>query len=77
MNERLNGKAPRKLLFLFEILSLSLIFLYSWEGIQTETYVIAVGLVLLIYFSNFLLGRIHIFDSVHADFHWNNHDLQD
>jgi cell division protein FtsW (lipid II flippase) len=58
MNEGLINKAPRKLLFLFEILSLSLIFLYSWEGIQTETYVIAVGLVLLIYFSNYLLGRI-------------------
>jgi cell division protein FtsW (lipid II flippase) len=63
MNERLKGKAPRKLLFLFEILSLSLIFLYSWEGIQTETYVIAVGLVLLIYFSNYLLGRISKGDS--------------
>ena len=58
MKERLNSKAPRKLLFLFEILSLSLIFLFSWEGIQTETYAIAVGLVLLIYFSNYMLGRI-------------------
>ncbi|WP_422485279.1 FtsW/RodA/SpoVE family cell cycle protein [Gudongella sp. DL1XJH-153] len=58
MNDKLNSKTPRKLLFIFEILSLSLIFLYSWEGIQTETYTIAIGLVVLIYFSNFILSKI-------------------
>ncbi|MGM0397169.1 MAG: FtsW/RodA/SpoVE family cell cycle protein [Bacillota bacterium] len=63
MNEKLSSKTPRKLLFLFEILSLSLIFLYSLDGIRKETYMIAVGLILLIYFSNFILGKISRGDS--------------
>lgn len=58
MNKNLNSRTPRKLLFIFEILSLSLIFFYSWESIEKETYIIAIGLVVLIYFANFTLGKI-------------------
>lgn len=63
MNDRISNKTPRKLLFMFEVLSLSLIFMYSWNSIQKETYMIAIGLVLLIYFSNFTLGKISDGDS--------------
>ena len=58
MNRKIKSRTPRKLLFIFEILSLSLIFFYSWESIERETYIIAIGLVVLIYFANFTLGKI-------------------
>lgn len=54
----ISGKSPRNLLFLFEILSLSLLFIYQWETIDKSTYITGVGLILIIYLSNFLLLKI-------------------
>ena len=54
----ISGKSPRNLLFLFEIMSLSLLFIYQWETIDKSTYITGVGLILIIYLSNFLLLKI-------------------
>jgi cell division protein FtsW (lipid II flippase) len=52
------SRQPRNLLFLFEVLSLSLLFLYQWDSLEKSTYITAIGLVLIIYLSNFLLLKI-------------------
>lgn len=54
----ISSKSPRNLLFLFEILSLFLVFLYDWGSVDKATYTTAIGLILIIYFSNFLLVKI-------------------
>lgn len=54
----IRGTSPRNLLFLFEIMSLSLLFIYQWETIDKSTYITGVGLILIIYLSNFLLSKI-------------------
>ncbi len=51
-------KSPRNLLFLFEILSLSLLFIYQWESVNKYTYITAIGLILIIYISNFFLLKV-------------------
>lgn len=52
------GKIPIRLLFLFEILSLSLIFIYRWDNLDFNTFTTGIGLVLLVYFSNSFLRKI-------------------
>lgn len=52
------SRQPRNLLFLFEVLSLSLLFLYQWDSLERSTYITAIGLVLIIYLSNFVLLKI-------------------
>lgn len=54
----ISPKSPRNLLFLFEILSLSLLFIYQWESVNRYTYITALGLIFIIYISNYLLMRI-------------------
>jgi len=52
------GKVPIRLLFLFEILSLSLIFLYRWDNLDFNTFATGIGLILLVYASNTVLRKI-------------------
>ncbi len=54
----ISTKSPRNLLFLFEVLSLSLLFIYQWESVNRYTYITAIGLILIIYISNLLLVKI-------------------
>lgn len=54
----IKAQSPRNLLFLFGILSLSLLFVYQWGSIEKSTYITAVGLVFVIYLSNFILTKI-------------------
>ncbi len=58
LKKRLVTSSPRNLLFLFEILSLSLLFIYQWDSVDNSTYITGIGLVLIIYISNLLLGKI-------------------
>ena len=58
LKKRLVPSSPRNLLFLFEILSLSLLFIYQWDSVDNSTYITGIGLVLIIYISNLLLGKI-------------------
>ena len=52
------SKIPIRLLFIFEILSLSLIFMYRWDNLDFNTFATGIGLILLVYFSNSVLRRI-------------------
>lgn len=58
LKKRIDSKTPRNLLFLFEILSLMLIFLYQWESMDKTTYITGFGLVLVVYVSNLILMKI-------------------
>ena len=59
LKRRIDSKTPRNLLFLFEILSLMLIFLYQWESMDKTTYITGFGLVLVVYLSNLILMKIY------------------
>lgn len=52
------AKSPRNLLFLFEILALFLLFVYRGKDIDKVTLMTGIGLVLVIYISNFILGKV-------------------
>lgn len=54
----ISAKSPLNLLFLFEILSLFLLFIYQWESVDKTTYITGIGLILIIYISNFILVKI-------------------
>lgn len=58
LKKSVSSKTPRNLLFLFEILSLMLIFLYQWDSMDSTTYITGFGLVLVVYISNFILMKI-------------------
>lgn len=52
------SNSPRNLLFIFEILSLSLLFIYQGKEINKYTLITGIGLVFLIYISNFALNKV-------------------
>lgn len=58
LNKSVSSKTPRNLLFLFELLSLMLIFLYQWDSVDNSTYITGFGLVIAVYLSNILLMKI-------------------
>lgn len=51
-------KAPRRLLLIFQILTISLIFLYSWDSLNKNVYMLSIGLVLLTFLSNIIVSKI-------------------
>ena len=51
-------KTPRRLLVIFQILTISLIFLYSWDSLNKNVYMLSAGLVLLTFFSNIIVSKI-------------------
>lgn len=51
-------RRPRDLLLLFELLAFVLLFFYNNNHIDIYITILFVGLILIIYISNFLLGRI-------------------
>lgn len=55
---RIKNNSPRNLLFIFEILSLSLLFVYQGPDIDRYTIITGLGLVLTIYISNFILSKL-------------------
>ena len=54
----ISDKTPRRLLFLYEILALSLLFVYQKDSLDQYIITIGIGLVLLVYISNYLLLKI-------------------
>lgn len=58
LKKSVDSKTPRNLLFLFEILSLMLIFLYQWDSMDRTTYITGFGLVLVVYISNMILIKM-------------------
>lgn len=59
----IRGKSPRNLLFIFEILALFLLFIYQGQKIDKLTLGTGIGLVLIIYLSNYLLTKVSTGDN--------------
>lgn len=59
----IKNKTPRNLLFIFEILSLSLLFVYQGIEIDKYTIITGIGLVLVIYISNYILNKLSFGDN--------------
>lgn len=51
-------RSPRNLLFILEVLGLLLLFAYQGKGIDHLTLISGVGLVLIIYISNYILIKV-------------------
>lgn len=58
MNKLMDGRLPRRLLLLFEIMSMSLILIYKRDGLDVKTILLAVGLLIVVYGANFVLSRV-------------------
>ncbi len=57
-NKAIRGKSPRSLLFIFEVLSLFLLFVYQNTRVDRFTIMTGIGLILIISLSNYLLIKI-------------------
>ena len=55
---KLSTKTPRRLLFLYEILALSLLFFYQKDSLDEYILTTGLGLILLVYISNYFLLKI-------------------
>ncbi|NLW40338.1 MAG: FtsW/RodA/SpoVE family cell cycle protein [Tissierellia bacterium] len=62
-NKMVSYKYPRNLLMLFELLALFLLFIYSKDNLNKFTFIYGIGLILIVYVSNFLLLRISTGDT--------------
>ncbi len=60
---KIKDNSPRNLLFIFEILSLSLLFIYQGREIDEYTLMTGIGLVLIIYISNYILNKLSLGDN--------------
>ena len=58
MLEKINDRTPIFLLFLYEIFALGLLFIYSMDKIDKYTIYTGIGLVFLVFISNFFLLKI-------------------
>ncbi|MBU5437452.1 FtsW/RodA/SpoVE family cell cycle protein [Tissierella sp. MSJ-40] len=58
-----SAKVPRNLLFLFEILALLLLFVYQKDELDKFTFITGIGLILVIYISNFILLKVSTGDN--------------
>ena len=58
MKKLMDGRLPRRLLLLFEIMSMSLILIYKRDGLDVKTILLAVGLLIVVYGANFVLSRV-------------------
>jgi len=57
MNKGILSRSPRNLLFIFQVLGLTLLLIYKGKDIDKLTLGTAVGLVLVIYLSNYILTK--------------------
>jgi cell division protein FtsW (lipid II flippase) len=58
-----SAKVPRNLLFLFEILALLLLFVYQKDELDKFTFITGIGLILVIYISNYILLKVSAGDN--------------
>lgn len=62
-NKGINYRVPRNLLFIFELIALSLAFFYYKDTLDKFTIIYGLSLVFIVYISNFILLRISTGDS--------------
>lgn len=58
MKNLMDGRLPRRLLLLFEIMSMSLILIYRRDSLDVKTVALAVGLLVVVYGANYILSRL-------------------
>ena len=58
MASNMTIKTPRRLLLIFQILTISLIFLYAFDTLDKNVYMLSIGLVLITYFSNIIVSKV-------------------
>lgn len=58
LSRRVNYRAPRNLLFIFELLALFLVLLYYKDTMDKFTIIYALSLIFMVYISNFILLKI-------------------
>lgn len=58
MKNLTDGRLPRRLLLLFEIMSMSLILMYRRESLDIKTAALAFGLLAVIYCANYILSKL-------------------
>lgn len=63
ISTKLSSKTPRRLLFLYEILALTLLFVYQKDSLDQYLLITGLGLVLLVYISNYMLSKISAGDN--------------
>lgn len=63
LKNEIRKKSPRNLLLIFEVLALFLLFVGQGENIDRGTLATAIGLVLIIYISNFILSKVSTGDN--------------
>lgn len=57
-NKGISERSVRRLLLLFEILALVLLFVYETDYLDSYTLFTAIGLIIIVYLSNFILSKI-------------------
>ena len=63
INKEISWKSPRNLLFIFEVLSLSLLFIYQKDSLDKFTFATGIGLIFIIYISNYILHKVSMGDN--------------
>jgi cell division protein FtsW (lipid II flippase) len=63
LNKKINYKVPRNLLVLFELMALLLLFVYDMKNIDKFIFISGIGLIFIIYISNFILLRVSTGDN--------------
>jgi len=58
MKNLVDGRLPRRLLLLFELMSMSLILLYRRDSLDIKTVALAIGLLVVVYGANYILSRL-------------------
>lgn len=58
LSRTLSGRTPRRLLFIYEILALSLLFVYQRDNLDRYILATGIGLIFLVYISNYILLKI-------------------
>ncbi|MDY0257023.1 FtsW/RodA/SpoVE family cell cycle protein [Gudongella oleilytica] len=58
MKNLVDGRLPRRLLLLFELMSMSLILLYRRDSLDIKIVALAIGLLVVVYGANYILSRL-------------------
>lgn len=58
LKNRISSKTPRRLLFLYEIMALGLLFIYKINSLDKNLFITGILFILIIYISNFILLKV-------------------
>lgn len=58
LKEKISNKTPRRLLFLYELMALGLLFLYKFDTLDKNIFITGISFSLIIYLSNYILLKL-------------------